>query len=1756
MDVDGIFRSFAAQKMKDIREEKSQSSHAAGDEGAQDVAVSRVDDNVVAQSCVSRPSARKVTGKEESDMSQRDGDGQQLSSDNEGNNKPKQHKKSKSKKHKQKHRHKSKKKRKKSNGKSSSEDEEKLDKRCSRSRSSSKIRLGEEVASHAKERGVLPSLTVDEPIVVVTEESKINNIPLSSVTIVNDITKEDSSSSVQNTSAEPEPSTSKADNECSKIVSLDVSLQLQSDIEFDKSLQSRSVFSPISVKQAECFHEHAESALCGAGATQDILATLLEAKIAEDSVHLEKSNSVDHTSNSESVTAKSSDVKTKEAIAEQTKIGFLETVLTDELETPKVKEAIGAKEKLLGSDICPERERIPNTDVTAERNMDVSELKENKTVSEEQVKDVLFTLKMDVEKKRSHSPEHQKNSPRQAERDASSSLSTSNQKQKSCSPCHSDRRRTRSRSRSNRKLLRAECGVKRKPHSRANDEREASPNRMEVKKPRSTVCVSGNEESDMSQRDGDGQQLSSDNESNNKPKKHKERKYKKHKQKHHHKSKKKRKKSKGKSSSEDEEKLDKRRSRSRSSSKIRFGEEVASHAKERGVLPGLTVDEPIVVVTEESKINNIPLSSVTIVNDITKEDSSSSAEPKPSTSKADNECSKIVSLDVSLQLQSDIEFDKSLQSRSVFSPISVKQAECFDEHAESALCGAGATQDILATLPEAKIVEDSVYLEKSNSVDHTSNSESVTAKSSDVKTKEAIAEQTKIGFLETVLTDELETPKVKEEIGAKEKLLGSDICPERERIPNTDVTAKTNTDASELKENKTVSEEQAKDVLFKLKMDVEKKRSHSPEHQKSSPRQAERDASSSPSTSNQKQKSCSPSHSDRRRTRSRSRSNRKLLRAGCGVKRKPHSRANDEKEAFPNRMEVKKTGSTDNIHSREDARKQSRSNSRDESRRRSRSHSRDDRNNKSRSQSRNWKRKSRSHSDDRSKRSRSRSRGDRKRKSRSRSHDDRKKRRSRSLSRDRRRRRSRSQSRDDKRKRRYRSRSCDDRIKRSRSRSRDNRRKKSRSRSVGDRKKRSRSRSRDDRRRSSRSCSQNNRRKRSLSDGRRSRSYDKRRRSRSHSSDDQRKTSSSYVRNETCRSRHEERRKKSSSREDRRIKSSSRDNRRKKSCSRTRDDRGRKVASPHDNRSKRSSSHSHDESRKRSRSRSRETKKRSRSRDAQSKPSSPPRSRDGEKKASRADFKKSRSHSADRKKPAGNVSEGRSKLSPFSRKDKNKCRSRSPNVAGRSGSRERRRRSRSTSRKRRNNKSPLKLTELDKAQLLEIAKANASVVNPKVSVNVMNSIGPAAALFPLILQRQQAAAAAVAATTAAQFPVTTTTSVTAPGAAGMTTTPGVTARQPDVAGVDNIKADMAASTKGFKMTAINNFTQFCKQITESKDDDGPVNKPVRSHVEDAGVEEALKKAPFIHHPFKLNEPKPIAFSLNNLMVKPLQLKPPQATLSKEFPVSSGNQHRQKEQESVYGQWVPVEKTGTEEMDDKNQVFPKPVVGNIVDLGAVITKRAVAVQRLAQNPTDMEAMLLIARSQRQIESWAQASTEPGTFTGSTGVQILSPQELANTGQQAWLKKDQFLRAAPVNGGIGAQLMRKMGWSEGKGLGKNSSGSVEPIIMDFKTDRRGLLADGEKAQKKSGPLTIMKDLSGKHPVSALMEICTKRKWMAPDFIVVNDSGPDHRKNFLFKVIVNGCEYQPTTASPNKKHAKAMAATVVLQSMGLVPRNKPGS
>lgn len=397
--------------------------------------------------------------------------------------------------------------------------------------------------------------------------------------------------------------------------------------------------------------------------------------------------------------------------------------------------------------------------------------------------------------------------------------------------------------------------------------------------------------------------------------------------------------------------------------------------------------------------------------------------------------------------------------------------------------------------------------------------------------------------------------------------------------------------------------------------------------------------------------------------------------------------------------------------------------------------------------------------------------------------------------------------------------------------------------------------------------------------------------------------------------------------------------------------------------------------------------------------------------------------------------------------------------------------------------------------------------------------------------------------------------------------------------MDEVKRKVAKQANSI---SIKEFTDKCKMIVDSKGE-LPVAVPHVSDEEDDGK------------PFggsALREQKAISFSINNTMVRPAVRS--DAGMAKEFPVSSGSQHRKKEGETLgaYGEWVPVDKTADKAtatsrkalttvpiatatlssgetvtaprlpevvvqpalVPDADNVFPDPVL-QPVDISQAVTERIKAQRRLAENPYDVSAICMLSRAQEQVDAWAQSNTVPGLFTGSTGAQVLSSEELSTSGPQAWLKKDQFLRAAPVSGGVGEFLMRKMGWKTGEGLGRNREGTVEPIIIDFKVDRKGLVAEGEKPQKQTGGLVVTKDLMGKHPVSALIELCNKRRIMQPDFVMVHHSGPDHRKNFLFKVTVNGVDYQPQTASPNKKHAKAMAATVALQALGEVPVDGPG-
>ncbi|XP_070800430.1 protein SON isoform X2 [Pituophis catenifer annectens] len=256
------------------------------------------------------------------------------------------------------------------------------------------------------------------------------------------------------------------------------------------------------------------------------------------------------------------------------------------------------------------------------------------------------------------------------------------------------------------------------------------------------------------------------------------------------------------------------------------------------------------------------------------------------------------------------------------------------------------------------------------------------------------------------------------------------------------------------------------------------------------------------------------------------------------------------------------------------------------------------------------------------------------------------------------------------------------------------------------------------------------------------------------------------------------------------------------------------------------------------------------------------------------------------------------------------------------------RRSRSSSR------SPKRLTDLDKAQLLEIAKANAAAMCAKAGVPLPPN------LMPVITPE---------------------------------------------------KKEEKVTQKSAKETILE-LTEKCKKIAQSQEDDVIVNKP---HVSDEEEEEH----PFINHPFKLNEPKPIFFNLTTPTIKPTPPKN-QVTLTKEFPVSSGSQHRKKEADSAYGEWVPVEKDKDENKDD---VFPDPANLEPVDISSALTERTIAQKRLTENTFDLEAMCLLNRAQERIDAWAELNSIPGHFTGSTGAQVLTSEQLSNSGPQAWVKK---------------------------------------------------------------------------------------------------------------------------------------------------------
>ncbi|XP_065110151.1 uncharacterized protein sonb isoform X2 [Paramisgurnus dabryanus] len=347
------------------------------------------------------------------------------------------------------------------------------------------------------------------------------------------------------------------------------------------------------------------------------------------------------------------------------------------------------------------------------------------------------------------------------------------------------------------------------------------------------------------------------------------------------------------------------------------------------------------------------------------------------------------------------------------------------------------------------------------------------------------------------------------------------------------------------------------------------------------------------------------------------------------------------------------------------------------------------------------------------------------------------------------------------------------------------------------------------------------------------------------------------------------------------------------------------------------------------------------------------------------------------------------------------------------------RKKRSTSRNRRStSKTPPRLTELDKEQLLEIAKANAAAMCTKAGVPIPESLRPKTILqLPLSGPNSSSLSlplsgslmtmnAAMASMTAATMSAALSSFGALASLSHMAPLPTIVNKPPassapnsqHLASIEEAKRKVTKQANSF---SIKELTERCKKIVESKEEMA-IAKPHVSDDEDD--EQGFGTS-------SLKETKGIAFSLGNTSLKPGVRA--EAAFAKEFPVSSGSQHRKKEADGAYGEWVPVEKKTekppasgpavTEEPTKSNDsVFPE-APSQPVDITLAVSERAVAQKRLAENPFDINAMCMLSRAQEQVDAWAQSNTIPGLFTGSTGATVLSSEELSNSGPQAWIKK---------------------------------------------------------------------------------------------------------------------------------------------------------
>ena len=344
--------------------------------------------------------------------------------------------------------------------------------------------------------------------------------------------------------------------------------------------------------------------------------------------------------------------------------------------------------------------------------------------------------------------------------------------------------------------------------------------------------------------------------------------------------------------------------------------------------------------------------------------------------------------------------------------------------------------------------------------------------------------------------------------------------------------------------------------------------------------------------------------------------------------------------------------------------------------------------------------------------------------------------------------------------------------------------------------------------------------------------------------------------------------------------------------------------------------------------------------------------------------------------------------------------------------------------------------------------------------------------------------------------------------------------------------------------SVEHYVKMCRQIAKEDEEDeaakSPVNKPWQSDEEDHNTSSWTNRQPFVVKPAN------IQLNIPNSTQMQLPVYKPESQLRQEFPVGSGEEHREHNQKIELGK-IPDDEPGSERVFPDFENMKKP------DIKKAMKEKAYLTQLLENNPYDTASVIKLHKVEKAILQWTKCSQEPpGKFTGSTKVQLLTQKQLEGDDphNQAWARKDMFKHTKRLNEhnvGLGKKLLEKMGWQPGTALGKNQRGFVDPIDLTFNLDRKGLCGQGETIG--SGPVYgALQGLQGRNPISVLEETCRTKGWGNPYFELVSEAGPPHKRIFHFKVRVNNVDYIPHSGSANKKQAKADAAAGALFALGL--------